>query len=313
MFPIYIPQYQDHYTGPEDPRAFEDPYGHVCFVFTMLDMDGLAKIWMFNTTTQIQVALHTPQGREEQVREKNWTPFIHDGKVKFVYSMKPLSIVKCEFSTGDCQFDYATDSNPSISSLHGGTNWVPWYDSGYYISVAHTAAGPNKIYRLTLVVLSTHDETYRITYASGPFDLKNITLLEPFGNHKNISEINPRGTNSGRILIGCSISRTDLFDQDSILISVSTMDNSTTLLEVGGISDLMESIIHKAERDQSWHIDDGKFIECAEKTAEQHMEDMCQADDNARNDDRDEEGETEEEETNPDEPRKPKQEDELLT
>lgn len=76
ILPIFIPQHRikEYSEGPEDPRPFEDPYGHVCFVFSMRDIDDLVKLWMYNTTTERQVALHSPDGREAQRVEKNWTP-----------------------------------------------------------------------------------------------------------------------------------------------------------------------------------------------------------------------------------------------
>ncbi len=279
IIPIFIPQHRENNNpeGPEDPRLFEDPNGNVCFVFSMLDMDDIVKIWMYNTTSERQVALHSPDGRETQRVNKNWTPFIHDGQIKFVFSYKPVTIVACDFSSGACHYDYAEEYNPGISELRGGSNWVPWYDSGYYLAFAHTLTHVEDVsfYRLSLVVLSTHDELFRIAYASGPLDLNNVTLLEPLGIHRNVSELDEREWDHGRLLLSGSVTRTDLFDRDSILITVSTSDNSTTLLEVGGISDVMEAVLENAERETSWHTDDGKVVECAERAAKKHYENVA--------------------------------------
>lgn len=278
ILPIFVPQHRDKKDspeGPEDPRLFEDPNGHVCFVFGMLDVDGLIKIWMYNTTSERQVALHSPDGRASHLVEKNWTPIIHNGNVKFVFSYKPLTIIACDFSSGACHFHNTEERNPGIGEFHGGSNWVPWYDSGYYIAFARTRVNRgNVFYRLSLIVLSGHREPFRIAYASGPIDLYNVTLLEPLGPHRDISELDERLPDHGRLLLSESITRTDLFNKNSILITVSTSDNSTTLLEVGGIHDVMEAVIAKAERESSWRIDDGKVIDCAEIAATKHSYDV---------------------------------------
>lgn len=277
ILPIFIPQHKskDGPEGPEDPRLFEDPDGHICFVFSMLDIDDYIKIWMYNTTSQRQVALHSPDGREAHRVEKNWTPFVHDGRVKFVFSYKPVTIIACDFSSGACHFDYAEEHDPGIAMLHGGSNWVPWYDSGYYIGFPHTRMNKGFVlFRPFLVVLSTHHGVFRIAYASGPLDLHNVTLLEPLGPHGSIPDLNERERDHGRILLTGSISRTDLFDRNSILITASTSDSSSALLEMGGIRDVMEAVIAKTERETSWHTDDGKVVECAERTAEKHFDDV---------------------------------------
>lgn len=279
ILPIFVPQHRkkDGPEGPEDPRLFEDPNGHICFVFSMLDSDHNVKIWMYNTTSERQVALHSPDGRETHRVEKNWTPIIHDDKVKFVFSYRPVTIIACDFSTGACHFDYGTERNPTIGAYHGGSNWVPWYDSGYYLAIARTRLMDDFVlYRPSLIVLSAHDEVFRVAYASGPLDLNNITLLEPLGIHKSIDEFNEREADHGRLILSESIARTDIFDRNSILITVTTSDNSTQLLELEGIRDVMEAVIGKAERDRSWHTDDGKVVECAEKTAVKHHDDISE-------------------------------------
>ena len=276
ILPIFIPQHKDKKDkpeGPEDPRLFEDPDGHVCFVFSMLDLDDHVKIWMYNATSERQVALHSPDGREPHSVEKNWTPIVIDGNVKFIFSYKPLTIIACDFFSGACHFDHTQERNPGIGAFHGGSNWVPWYDSGYYIAFARTAFW-GRIHRPSLIVLSALGESFRIAYASGPLDLHNVTFLEPLGPHRDISELDEREPKHGRLLLSESITRTDLFDQNSILITISTSDNSTTLLEVGGIRDVMEAVMAKAERESSWRIDDGKVIECAERAAQKHHEDI---------------------------------------
>ncbi len=278
ILPIFVPQHRDKKDrpeGPEDPRLFEDPDGHVCFVFGMLDLDDRIKIWMYNTTSERQVALHSPDGREPRPVEKNWTPIVHDGHVKFIFSYKPLTVIACDFFSGACHFDHTEERNPDIGEFHGGSNWVPWYDSGYYVAFARTRINRGHVlYRLNLVVLSGHAGIFRIAYASGPLDLHNVTLLEPLGPHGDASELDEREPGHGRLLLSESITRTDLFDQNSIMITVSTSDNSTTLLELGGIRDVMEAVIAKAERESSWRTDDGKVIDCAERAATKHYYDV---------------------------------------
>lgn len=275
--PIFIPQHRTKSApeGPEDPRLFEDPYGHICFVFGMLDIDDMIKIWIYNTTTHRQVALHSPDGREAQRVEKNWTPFLHNNQVKFVFSYKPITIIACDFTTGTCHYDYADEKNPGIEMLHGGSNWVPWYDSGYYIGFPHTRMNKGHVlFRPLLMVLSTHNSVFRIAYASGPLDFQNVTLLAPLGPHSDITALDEREADHGRILLSGSISRTDLFDQNSILVTVSTSDKASALLEIGGIRDVMEAVIGKVEGEEGWRVDDGKVVGCAEGAAEGHFDDV---------------------------------------
>ncbi|MCJ1278516.1 hypothetical protein MMC21_006333 [Puttea exsequens] len=280
-YPIYIPQPNDGTPiGPEDPRVLEDPDGHICIFFSMLDIDGLRKIWFYNTTSDAQVALNTPKDRETQEIEKNWTPFIQNDTIKILYSYEPVTTMICDFGTGACQWDYARDHNPQISIIHGGSGWVPWKDSGYYISIGHAQIKSDWVlYRPNLLVLSPHDQEFRIAYASGPLNLDYVTLLKPFGVYNNLTEVDETDTDGGRILIAGSISRDDLFEKNSIVFTVTTGDWSTTILEVGGISEVMEAVIKQYELETSWHTDNGELIGCAETAAQKYYENV----ENAKN------------------------------
>ena len=65
------------------------------------------------------------------VRGKNWSPFTHDGELYFVYSLKPLKVLRCDLHTRKLNWVYEEpgDSNFRAEQLNdmligGGTNAV---------------------------------------------------------------------------------------------------------------------------------------------------------------------------------------------
>ena len=117
------------------------------------------------------------------------------------------------------------------------------------------------------------DGVFRIAYASGPLDLHNATMIQPLGPHESFSDPSEHQRDDGRIMLGRSISRTDLFDRNSIMITVSTADRSSALLEVGGIRDVMDGVVARAEWETEWRTGDGKVVDCAEAVAAKYADD----------------------------------------
>lgn len=69
---------------------------------------------------------------EEIKCEKNWSPFIKDGEIHFIYKYKPISIYKLDKETEQPVFVKNIDSHPdlNISEFRGSAGLIP-YNNGY--------------------------------------------------------------------------------------------------------------------------------------------------------------------------------------
>jgi predicted GH43/DUF377 family glycosyl hydrolase len=69
-----------------------------------------------------------------QFHEKNWSPFVYQNELHFVYSILPHIVLKCDLSNGKCYLAGKTDSEIP-SRYRGGSQARLW--KGMYVSFAH--------------------------------------------------------------------------------------------------------------------------------------------------------------------------------
>jgi len=69
--------------------------------------------------------------------QKNWTPFVSDEKLYFIYKINPQIILECDLMTGYCTKISEIFHKNIPKNLRGGTSAI-LIDNQYYISMAHT-------------------------------------------------------------------------------------------------------------------------------------------------------------------------------
>ncbi|SSD61998.1 uncharacterized protein SCODWIG_03759 [Saccharomycodes ludwigii] len=108
------------YLGSEDPRIVlkQQPVKEPYIIFNMVQKDGNRYIHGYYPLRKFDKQVtFTIGGRSPNRMEKNWTPFFHledetksntmyKGFIRFVYSYRPLQILKCSLLDGDCQLVY---------------------------------------------------------------------------------------------------------------------------------------------------------------------------------------------------------------
>ena len=121
--------------------------------------------------------------------EKNWSPFVKNNKIHFVYSYDPLIILEYDLNKdGICKIVFKQENaeespfhNTENTYLRGGTNLLPYYDD-YYIGACHTRTNIQKDYYTVIVILDT--KNWEIVHLSKP-----VMYLLPFDSSKeNIKE-----------------------------------------------------------------------------------------------------------------------------
>ena len=104
--------------------------------------------------------------------EKNWTPFVKDNQLYFVYNYDPLIIINYDFNqNGICKVVYRQKNcslpiNTSITYLRGGSNLIHYKD-GYYIGGCHSKIRKNCLEKYTHIIL-LNTNTWELVYISKP-------------------------------------------------------------------------------------------------------------------------------------------------
>ncbi|CCC67305.1 hypothetical protein NCAS_0A07470 [Naumovozyma castellii] len=131
------------HKGPQDPRVIvrktndmEDPI----IVFNMYDEDEKKKrMFAFHPHRRVDPLIKLMiEGHPMRNDEKNWAPFLHEhtkesalsrGTLHFVYSLKPLEILKCSLNDGKCEVVFGADTlglekDNSYGEMRGGSQWI---------------------------------------------------------------------------------------------------------------------------------------------------------------------------------------------
>lgn len=123
-FPRFLPIVCDNIEGvdygPQDPRCFL--HRNDCMVaFNMLRKDGYRRMHLYNVTTGGGSRQLMIRDRQENLVEKNWTPFSSQDKLFFIYLFAPLVILYCDEETGSCQIVFVDTSKKADLGLRGGS------------------------------------------------------------------------------------------------------------------------------------------------------------------------------------------------
>ena len=248
--------------GPEDPRIILKDGGlgaEPVIVFNMVDERSGWRRAMYvfrpfsNQTTMLSILDTAPQHVE-----KNWTPFFvsdypatpyTSDYIHFVYTLKPLTILKCHLGSGDCEIVFQqqlpSDSeslhHEGDSSLHGGTNLVPLpipssagVHAGVraYIGFPRTRVtepcgwrGPTAFFRPEFIVMVAFRDNFHLAYASEALDFGDVFI-----------DMTPEDDvcDKGRILIANSISSWDT-EQDVMTITGSVDDTTVQVARLHGL------------------------------------------------------------------------------
>jgi hypothetical protein len=106
-------------TGPQDARIFVFR-GHIWVVFNMLCGDGYRRMHIYSVTGGRNTIPIRIDGQDRSKAEKNWTPFVFNEELFFIYYFAPLVILRCDVSTGNCVVVFSNNETRN-SYLRGGS------------------------------------------------------------------------------------------------------------------------------------------------------------------------------------------------
>ena len=156
----------------EDPRVFV-VHNEVYVTFTRLSyyptQQRCIGITKFNEWNPVCLQV---ENMTKNLIEKNWTPFVKDDELYFVYNFDPLIIIKYDFNpNGMCnvvfrQNDCTLPIDTSQTYLRGGTNMLQFKDE-YYICACHSRIIDTCFRYYTHIVL-IDTKKWQIVYLSKP-------------------------------------------------------------------------------------------------------------------------------------------------
>jgi len=127
--------------------------------------------------------------------EKNWTPFVKDNKLFFIYSYDPLIVLSYDFNAeGVCNIIYKENNTTlpfDFKYIRGSSNLIQLCDE-YYIGFVHSTIFTNRLniggykypyYVPFLIIIDT--KNYKITYLSEPISFN----LNPNEKIKTVNNI----------------------------------------------------------------------------------------------------------------------------
>ncbi|KAL2432201.1 Beta-mannosyltransferase 1 [Exophiala dermatitidis] len=259
--------------GPEDPRIILEDNVEGAEPVVIFNMIGKPSDWkramyIFRPFSNYSNLL-TIRDHERQWTEKNWAPFfvpqyeqvspsrvrlpgseparVPNDYIHFIYSFKPLRILKCHLRCGDCEFAYEqsvpegflSQHKEDGGSLRGGTNFVPVpipasmkVDPKVKVWAAFPRTNieghcDGSFYRPEFVVMVKIEDHYHLAFASESLD---------FGNA--IVELGPKDDRcgNGRIMIPNSIAQWDTSNgQDVMSVTFSVNDETVQVARVQGL------------------------------------------------------------------------------
>jgi predicted GH43/DUF377 family glycosyl hydrolase len=204
--------------GVEDIRMHSLSDGTLLLVGTVVRKVGIGtsnQMYTARVSPDMQLLseqLLSPNFTSRQKRQKNWTPFVYDGNVLYVYSVHPhviVRVVEGDKHKLDASVEklYSTTSDTeSGDRLRGGTNVVQFGDQylvcahlsvgGVYRSVFYTFSAVPPFQMLALgnaVVFGAPGSNPNIQYPAGlAYDKEKGRLLVAYGEndcHMVIAEV----------------------------------------------------------------------------------------------------------------------------
>lgn len=100
-------------------------------------------------------------------QEKNWMPFVHDGRLLLLYAADPTLILEPDLETGVCRVVSHQITTANLDSYRGSSPFVPF--NGRLLGIVHEVAATEdrRTYLHRFIILDP--ETWTISHASHPF------------------------------------------------------------------------------------------------------------------------------------------------
>lgn len=256
---IPSPSQYKYMDGPTDPKLFVyrgQPYLLFSMDMALNDTHDINYpiIWDFEAKGPMWIDIKggSPFWKtsdKDYLKDRHWSPLVHQNTLFFVYSLDPLNILQCSFLLDKCQCTFINMPgstflfNEGITHLRGGTPFIHHTES-YYISFAHSvmrvkeesksadSEEENKIYSVHLVVLSTAP-TFRLVFVSQPIQISEEIF-------KTSSQILSKPAISYGYALPVSLIQEDL---NSYVLSLNIRDETSVAVRITGMKDLMTKII----------------------------------------------------------------------
>ena len=164
-----------HCLGFEDCRLFSWG-GRLAACATVCDRipgDPFSKLAVLELSDVGDVVNVHVQGSRRQ--EKNWMPFVHGGRLKFVYSFDPFVLMEYDTYTHRVR-PAASEIVVPASTIRGSSPLVPYGDG--FISIVHTVhtPSPRMSKRVYLHRMAVYDAEGRPVRTSEPFYFERLGL-----------------------------------------------------------------------------------------------------------------------------------------
>lgn len=177
-FDFFDPTYEDPIDGVEDIRIIE--YNKKLYGIgnsRVVTTDHLNRMILFeiDTTTSKMintVRLDSIKIEDNKKTQKNWSPFIHNGKLLLLYSFSPLLILEPDLKTGLCQIHTETESNANLDFLRGGSQGF-WYNGNLHFIVHESINENGRIYLHRIIKF---DKDLNILGISYPFYFDKLQI-----------------------------------------------------------------------------------------------------------------------------------------
>jgi hypothetical protein len=170
-------------TGPQDARIFGYK-NDVWVVFNMLNKDSVRRMHIYNISQKTQsignANIIRIEGGDRSQVEKNWTPFVLNDKLFFIYCFVPLVIIFCDTDTGVCKLVYKgenTESADKSTVYRGGSPATFDTKKQIFVGWLHTVSPPKQIfdpYLLPVPARATQN-----VYRTRKFELKWVLTDKP--------------------------------------------------------------------------------------------------------------------------------------
>jgi hypothetical protein len=125
LLPIKIDNIPGWNSGPEDARVFEYQ-SEVWIIFNMLTQLYGRQMHLYNVTKALAKQPTEPirlelSGLPTRPVEKNWTPYVLNDKLYFIYQFVPLIILEADVNKGGCKCIYSENNKTAMPHFRGGT------------------------------------------------------------------------------------------------------------------------------------------------------------------------------------------------
>lgn len=110
------------------------------------------------------------QASPKRCNEKNWMPFIHDGQLRFIYSLDPTVTLRFDPDSGTCHDSSRAATKLALDHLKGGSHAVAIPDRGWLVVVHETCTLDDK--RRYFHRFVRLNETFEITHLSHAWSIR---------------------------------------------------------------------------------------------------------------------------------------------